>query len=321
MKKRIILTVAVATVAVLSVLIYNRASKEIAVKGCASVLEAPARLTLNQTAEPDKLKFVAVGDTAIYKEEDRNTKYETAKAIVDFCDKNGCDFVFFLGDNFTDDGIKDLNDPRIKDYHEKPFEGLKAPIYAILGNHDYRGDAKKFIEYGKVNPGWIMPDFSYTLDNKFAFFSIINSNCNIFGWMNAELPQDAQKSKWKFILSQHPIYSSGQHGNNEYQNLLYWDWKLKDKFDVSLSGHSHLLEYLKDGQNPEQYVISGAGADYYDAVGEKYDEKYPIDPKTEFRFWGNGFVYFQVTENQMKIEYIDKEKNILKTVDRIKGIK
>src|SRR5262249_47401068 len=80
----------------------------------------------------------AVGDTGYGGEILR----ANARAMERSAEARPVDLVLLLGDNFYPDGVRSLEDPRWKERFEDAFAGakLQVPFYAVLGNHDHRGE-------------------------------------------------------------------------------------------------------------------------------------------------------------------------------------
>ena len=62
--------------------------------------------------EQDELKFVAIGDWG----SGCRRQKKMAKAIGQWCEQNGCDFILSTGDNFYPYGVKS---PKDKQFDEK----------------------------------------------------------------------------------------------------------------------------------------------------------------------------------------------------------
>lgn len=198
--------------------------------------------------------------------------------------------VLLLGDNFYPHGIESEDDPRWKEWEQTVLPS--CPWYAVLGNHDYLGDPMAEVRFSS-DPSrfWTMPGRYY--DQKFMFpdgggvhlicldtfeLSIEESRVNSLAmgmssarfhqiitalngqweWLDQVLSENT--GMWKVVIGHYPIYSSGNHGNN--QELIH---KLdpilkKHRVDLYLSGHDHHLEHRTKGET--QYIVTGAGSYY-----------------------------------------------------------
>ena len=74
------------------------------------------------------------------------------------------EFFISTGDNFYPNGIASIDDPYWLTSFESIYKGnyLFEEWYAILGNHDYRGNAQAQIDYSQKSQRWEMPDRYYS---------------------------------------------------------------------------------------------------------------------------------------------------------------
>ncbi len=83
-------------------------------------------------AEPTAVRFVAIGDAG----EGNLAQYEVGDAVAEVCAARGCDFALYLGDNFYDSGVSDVDDELFRSRFELPYAKVDFPFYVVLGNHD-----------------------------------------------------------------------------------------------------------------------------------------------------------------------------------------
>ena len=71
----------------------------------------------------------------------------------------GARFVISAGDNFYEDGVAGVGDPKWRTSFEEVYvhRALQVPWHVALGNHDYHGDTDAQIAYSKVSPRWRLP--------------------------------------------------------------------------------------------------------------------------------------------------------------------
>lgn len=217
------------------------------------------------------------------------------KNIFDLIMQKNPDAIISLGDNFYDFGVESETDPLWKMQYEYYFP--KIPFYAILGNHDYLGNATAQILYSNINPYWIMPyryyDRGYkdvhliaidTFDIAMieSYKNSISMGMNVvhFHSIQHALKQDSQlkwlehvlkssRSKWKIVFGHYPIFSNGCHGNtDELVDVLLPLFK-KYNVNLYLSGHDHNLCHREfEGVH---CIVSGTGA-----------RSTPVNDKKEF---------------------------------------
>ena len=207
-------------------------------------------------AKSDSLTFLAFGDAGT----GNSQQQKVADSMQRVCSTQGCNFAIMLGDNFYENGVKDADDAQFQTKFEQPYGPLAIPFYAILGNHDARGNAQALIDYTDRSLWWNMPALFYEKDIDELKLIAIDSN-----EFNAEQIQFVDNvlrnstAKLNIVYGHHPIYSYGQHGHTtdlvnhllpilcQYQNVIY------------ISGHDHDLQVLDSGCGFPLFV-SGAAA-------------------------------------------------------------
>lgn len=200
--------------------------------------------------------FLFFGDAGTGSKE----QFQVGKSMVDFCKTSKCDFVTLLGDNFYPSGVKHTKDPLWKSAFESPYADLNILFYAILGNHDYRGNIKAQLEYGKISNKWKMPNRYYSLSQgpvDFFFLDTNDFNSTQRDWLKKAL--SSSQNPWKIVCGHHPIYSYGGHGNSEelQKELLPL---IEGKVDFYLAGHDHNKQVIKKNSSSITYIVSGAGS-------------------------------------------------------------
>ena len=72
--------------------------------------------------------------------------------------------VIAAGDVHHFEGVRSVNDPLWMTNYELIYSHpeLMIPWYAILGNHEYRGNTQAVIDYSKVSARWNVPNRYYT---------------------------------------------------------------------------------------------------------------------------------------------------------------
>ena len=141
--------------------------------------------------------------------------YKFLKQVVDKINNQSPDFVCFTGDIVER-----------KQYIEEAAEilsGIKSPLYGIPGNHDYwSGASFDSIEKSFESTGgkWLVDEEVITQDGTFK----------IIGLSHLILEKE-QKISEKILGS--------KHKNVLLIHYPAWARKLKEKYSVILSGHSH----------------------------------------------------------------------------------
>lgn len=274
-----------------------RSHQYLSKKGCFPLASDAIAIDL----EPiETIRFIAVGDVGTANADQKRV----AVGMEKVCDALQCDFILLLGDNFMENGVTSLQDPLFQKTFASVYEGLERPFIPILGNHDVRSSVLAQVAYSFENPQWQMPNYAYQFEVGPARFFGINTNCNIFGWLPLNLQLDPPSEKWKFVYGHHAIYSSGVHGDNEWQVRWFWKNFLQMAVDFYLSGHNHHLEHLKKSGDDTEYIVSGAGGSHYRSAKNRAASK-TSEAHRQFVYQDNGFVWFEVTTSQVQVKYFD----------------
>jgi len=268
------------------------------------------------TAGTRYLQFEAVGDFGT----GAGGQRDVAESMARIASRDSISFVLVLGDNFYESGVESVNDKQwqtaFEDVYDQP--GLNVPFYAVLGNHDYRTNPQAQVEYTRISNRWRMPDRYYSFvraidDTTKAEFFCLDTNplANLslseaktlsdtgmevrqLHWLDRQLAQS--KARWKIVLGHHPLYSGGEHGDNETLQYLLEPLFTKYRVDFYLCGHDHDLELLKPIHGVT-YVVSGAGGKHRDVRWRE---------NTQFAATNLGFVFFRISDNDGVVEFLSR---------------
>ncbi len=243
----------------------------------------PAPLTLVddvviEAADADVVRFVAVGDTG----KGNATQRRVAAAIARTCASRGCDFVILLGDLLYPRGMEDPNDPRAEERVLAPYAQVGAPVYAVLGNHDYAHGrdtrrAQWLLDFAREAPGVALPGHAWAARvGPVALIGLDTAAAFQFGpgeqraWLDRTLDAHDRPGTWVVVAGHHPLRSDGPHGNaGAYEGwpgvpwmsgtgLGRWLGELCGRADLYLAGHDHSRQLLRHcGMD---LVVSGAGS-------------------------------------------------------------
>ena len=274
----------------------------------------------------DMIRFVAIGDQG----EGNTEQYQVGQSIGTVCTAlGGCDFGLLLGDNFYDSGVEDVNDQMFMTHFAMPYGHLPFPFYVVLGNHDLGGDglgidldfnkANYQIDYGALNPKWIMPSRHYAFEMGPACFIALNTTDIFFNRDDdqyTDIPNFLAQANtpWKIAFGHHPYYSNGKHGNaGEYDQVPFIPIAngehVKDfiednicgQVDFYLCGHDHSRQDLMSTCQGTQFIVSGAGAKTTELRG---------DNPSHFEVELEGFLLMELTETSAKIQFYDLDGNL-----------
>lgn len=229
----------------------------------------PREGPLWSSAPEPTLRFLAIGDTG----QARPDRPRVIDALDATAGQARHAFVLMLGDNFYQDGVAGAGDPHWAKHFETAFLGanLDLPFYAILGNHDYRGNIQCQVESTGRVPRWNMPSFYYRkrlavdADTDLDLFALDTESLREGGreaesqlrWLEAAL--DSSDAAWKFAAGHHPIRSGGSHGDCARLARDLEPLFARYGLQMYLSGHDHDLQLLATEAGYLQ-LVSGGGA-------------------------------------------------------------
>lgn len=179
--------------------------------------------------------------------------------------------ILSVGDNIYANGVSSVDDPQWDSKFASIYKGISAPWWAILGNHDHRGNVEAQIGYGKVNPLWNMPARTWTTSVPVTS----STSLGITGidttpllqkkdgwreqlqWLDETLA--ASRATVKIVAGHHPMRSYGHYGDSAF--LIKHVKPILDKHKVRLyaSGHDHDLQAIQHPSDVFGCLVSGAG--------------------------------------------------------------
>lgn len=271
--------------------------------------------------QPLVTRFVAIGDTGT----GTDTQRQVGQSIGTVCTSlGGCDFGVLLGDNFYQSGVGSVDDSLFTTMFVEPYGHLGFPFYVVLGNHDLGGDglgidldqnkADYQIEYGQMNPQWVMPARYYDVTHGNVWIVGLDTTDIFFGRdgnQRTDVPTwfGNAGTNWKIAIGHHPYLSNGPHGNaGEYEGLPFipiangehvrdfMEDVVCGNFDFYLCGHDHSRQDIVETCNGTQLIVSGAGAKTTELEG---------DNATHFQADTEGFVIMEASTTTMNIAFYD----------------
>lgn len=236
-------------------------------------------------------------------------------------------FCLVTGDNFYEDGVKDIYDDHWKTSFEDVYKPLTTafPWYVSLGNHDYRGSPQAEIDYHTINTNWIMPDRYYTtvIETKDGqkvrlvcidtspFYADYYSAKNMTGvltqdtvaqlhWIEKTLA-DA-KEPWKIVFGHHPVYSAALRGGTP--ELISRLAPILEKYKVQayICGHDHNLQHNHNENSYVDYFVSGGGSEVKDSI--------KFNP-AKFAASIAGFADISIKGDSLFLNFIDKTGTVI----------
>lgn len=259
----------------------------------------------------------------------RNGSYlqkDVANVMGNLADSLDIEFVAAAGDVHHYGGVQSINDPLWMTNYELIYShgDLQVAWYAILGNHEYRGNTQAVLDYSNVSRRWEMPNRYYVKhilpesDDEFSsvdvFFIDTTPLINKYHeesetypdvqqqdttaqlrWLEKELAQS--KADFKIVIGHHPIYVSEKKRSDEKDLIEKLDPILR-RHNVAIysAGHSHTFQHLTKPNTNIQYVVNGSGS-----LGRK-----PIKgPDTQFCSSDEGFSVISVGEDVVRMTFIN----------------
>lgn len=231
--------------------------------------------------------------------------------------------VISVGDNFYEDGVQSVEDPKWRDLFENIYVGehlQPLPWYVALGNHDYGGAPQAQVDYTARSRRWRMPDRYFKVEGRDMAMPemdlfILDTNALVaenyegegrmavnlrsqdapaqLAWLERELAGSG--ARYKLVAGHHPIYSGGSlHGNTP--DLIKTLLPLFKRYEVTayLAGHDHDMQYIKsDGLH---FIDAGAGC-----------EARPVGPVagTQFCAASPGFGVLTLTSDRLELQFRD----------------
>lgn len=254
-----------------------------------------------------------------------------AKQMIQQSLYNTPDMIVTAGDNFYDSGsVKSVSDEHWKLSYEDVYNELatKYPWYISLGNHDYQGNIQAQMDYGKINPNWILPDRYYTFvkkspDGQKVRFVIIDTNPYVSSYYSHPLYKEAMaaqdtasqthwldsvlvhsREEWKIVIGHHPIYCVGGKPEHvkEMQNTILPILK-RNKVQAYICGHDHVFQYHLPSESKIGFIISGTGAKPLKRAGK---ESFTLFSSTE-----PGFTICKIRGDELSFNFIDTTGNTI----------
>jgi tartrate-resistant acid phosphatase type 5 len=251
-------------------------------------------------AEDKAIRVLAFGDFGT----GSAAQKKTAAAMLEFHRKTPFDFGITLGDNFYNVGMTSPADARWKTWWEDMYAALGVKFYATLGNHDWGHADSPAAEilYSEKSSSWRMPAPYYTFTaGSVQFFALDTNEISEaqLMWLKEELAKS--KAHWKIVYGHHPIYSDGDHGDSIILKARLLPL-LKDKVDMYLVGHDHVVNHIKPENGIQFFVSGGAGAGLYKVTPKE---------RTLFAQSINAFAVIEADAKEMKFRFIDADNKPL----------
>ncbi|WP_300792338.1 metallophosphoesterase [uncultured Bacteroides sp.] len=244
--------------------------------------------------------------------------------------------VVAAGDVHHFEGVRSVNDPLWMTNYELIYSHpeLMIPWYAILGNHEYRGNTQAVIDYSKISARWNMPDRYYTFvmenDGITVRFVMVDTAPLIDKYREDDEYSDAckqdmdkqlswidsllttSKEDWVLVVGHHPIFAETGKDDSErldLQKRLDSILRKHTNVDMYLCGHIHNFQHIRKVDSNIDYVVNTSGS-----LSRKVK---PIDG-TRFCSGDTGFSLICADKKELNLHMINKEGKVIYTVTRNK---
>jgi hypothetical protein len=214
----------------------------------------PAAFSLKPQGSP--VRVLAFGDFGDGSEPQKRV----AASMLRYHQQHPFDFAITLGDNFYPRGMESPSDSRWDTWWSALYDPLNIQFYASFGNHDWNqpnSPAAEILFSGR-SPSWRMPAAYYTFEagpvQFFALDTDIISEAQLL-WLTEAL--DKSRATWKVVYGHHPIYSAGDHEDNE-EKIAQLLPVLKGRADIYFAGHDHDMQHLKP-EGSLHFFVAGTG--------------------------------------------------------------
>ncbi len=245
--------------------------------------------------------------------------------------------VVAAGDVHHFEGVRSVNDPLWMTNYELIYSHpeLMIPWYAILGNHEYRGNTQAVIDYSAVSARWNVPSRYYTFamenDGVTVRFVMVDTAPLLdkyredtekypdackqdmdkqLEWIDSLLT--TSKEDWVLVVGHHPIFAETGKDDSErldLQKRLDSILRKHTNVDMYLCGHIHNFQHIRKVDSNIDYVVNTSGS-----LSRKVK---PIDG-TRFCSGDTGFSLICADKKELNLHMINKEGKVIYTVTRKK---
>lgn len=221
----------------------------------------------------------------------RNGYYQQ-KPIADLmgrmAENDGPEAILALGDVHHFEGVQSVNDPLWMTNYELIYSHpeLMLPWYAIMGNHEYRGNTEAVLDYADVSRRWNMPGryYSKTFDDDGSKVKVIfldttplidkyrndsltftdaskQDICAQLTWLENEL-KSTPRGENIIVVGHHPIYAQTPKEASERSDMQQRVGAILEKYPVSLyiNGHIHNFQDVVPKGSKIHYVTNSSGS-------------------------------------------------------------
>jgi len=270
------------------------------------------RLHIQQPLAGEVATVFVVGDSGSGNE----NAFAVGQAMEGRCQKTGRpDALILLGDNAYPRGIQSIEDQKGIDTIMQSFqvECMKdVPIFAVLGNHDWKGNYRAQIQLQEKVKRWHMPARHYLVSfGSLLRIAMVDSNgydgiLNFPGSDMHSLQSNllATKSQWTLMATHHPLRSALSARPREEDPIRTYVLQKRfcNRVDLWMSGHLHFMEHApQDPECSSAQIVLGSGGGELLSVSRQHSN-------SPFGLSAFGFAEVRADAMQLKIEFIDSSQ-------------
>ena len=244
--------------------------------------------------------------------------------------------IISTGDTHHGNGVKSVTDDDWQEHLTDMYNHrnlAKLDWWAVAGNHEYRGNSQALVDYSKVNPHWRMPSKYYTtvfkkggatirfvmldttpliekyrMDKRYPDAALQDHESQL-EWLDKVLSEATED--WVIVAGHHPVYADTKKSKSEREDMKSAINGIlrKHKVAMYLCGHIHSFQHIRRKGYDIDYLVNSSASWARDVKRTK-DMKYCSDEA--------GFSVITASEKRLSVHFIDKNGNILHTVNKTK---
>jgi metallophosphoesterase superfamily enzyme len=244
--------------------------------------------------------------------------------------------IISTGDTHHGNGVKSTTDDDWQEHLTEMYNHrnlAKLDWWAVTGNHEYRGNSQALIDYSKVNPHWRMPAKYYTMvfkkggatirfvmldttplieryreGNKYPDAKHQDKEAQL-EWLDKVLSEATED--WVIVAGHHPVYADTKKPKIERDDMkeAINSTLRKHKVAMYICGHIHSFQHIRRKGYDIDYLVNSS-ASWARDVKQTKDTKYCSNEA--------GFSVITASKKRLSVHMIDKNGNILHTVNKTK---
>ena len=282
----------------------------------AYLLLGSLQMQAQNRAEWEKLK----GDVTLYMTNDmgRNGYYDQkpiAELMGEMAGVVDPECVLAVGDIHHFNGVASLQDPLWMTNYELIYShpDLMLDWFPVCGNHEYR--YTKVFDHNGTTIRVVFLDTTPLIDSYRENSAVYPDACKQdmqaqLSWLDETLKN--AKEDWVVVVGHHPIYAETGKKENERLDMQKRLLPILHKYNnvaIYACGHIHNFQHIQKKGDNIDYVVNSSSS-----LARPVK---PIDG-TVFCSPADGFSVFTADKTQLRMSMIDKDGNIIHTIQKNK---